>query len=171
MSSKITSKNLHYDSTLPPFLARLRASHASRDGRHEMPAARPKRARDADDDAEDEPVYVDEETGETVTRSEFEEREREMERGEGGGEREAEGEEGRVKEDEGIKEGRDKAGVVGIKRRKARRIVGEEEEEEKEGGAGDEEKKQKGKPEVRKLEKGKVAKKGKKIKLSFGDDE
>lgn len=133
-----------------------------------MPAARPKRARDADDDAEDEPVYVDEETGEMVTRSEFEEREREVERGEGGGE--GEGEEG-MKEYEGNKEGRDKAGVTGIKRRKARRIVGEEEEEEKEGGAGDEEKKQKGEPEVRKLEKGKVAKKGKKIKLSFGDDE
>jgi hypothetical protein len=133
-----------------------------------MPAARPKRARDADDDAEDEPVYVDEETGETVTRSEFEERGREVERGEGEGEIAEEGE--GMREAEGNKDGRDKAGVTGIKRRKARRIVGEEEEEEKEGGAGEEEEKKR-EPEGRKLEKGKVAKKGKKIKLSFGDDE
>src|SRR6266700_4140767 len=65
--SKITPKNLHYDDTPPPFLARFRANNASRDGREEYHVVRPKKARNAEEEAEDEPVYFDEGTGETLT--------------------------------------------------------------------------------------------------------
>src|SRR4051794_18780808 len=74
--SKITPKNLQYDSSLPPFLARLQANNNSRDGRQEFHAARPKKPRNAEEEAEDEPVYFDEGTGETLTKSEWEEREK-----------------------------------------------------------------------------------------------
>ena len=57
--SKITPKNLHYDTTLPPFLARLQASHSARDDRHEFDVARPRKKRDANEEREDEPVYVE----------------------------------------------------------------------------------------------------------------
>jgi Domain of unknown function (DUF4604) len=69
---KITPKNLTYNTTLPPFLARLQASNSSAalDGRHERPLARPRRARDPNADAEDEPAYVDETTNEILDREE-----------------------------------------------------------------------------------------------------
>jgi hypothetical protein len=69
---KITPKNLSYDGSLPPFLQRLHANNtSSADGRHERAIARPRRARDADADAEDEPAYVDEETNHTLSKEEY----------------------------------------------------------------------------------------------------
>lgn len=61
MASNIKAKDLSYNSTLPPFLQRLRALNSSQSasGRHEQPIARPKRARAAEDEEEDEPTYVD----------------------------------------------------------------------------------------------------------------
>lgn len=67
MPPKITPKNLSYDTTLPPFLQKLQNNYdrgvEGRDGRHEsqLLRARAKRPRDADEEAEDEPLYVDEE--------------------------------------------------------------------------------------------------------------
>ena len=60
MEQKIKPKDLSYDSTLPPFLQRLRALHSSNtaDGRHERPQSRPKRVRTEEDEEEDEPTYV-----------------------------------------------------------------------------------------------------------------
>ena len=85
--SKITPKNLSYDSTLPPFLQRLQANNHShsRDGRAEFQVARPRKGRDAEADAEDEPVVFDEGSGETLTRKEWEERGRGGEEGGKGG--------------------------------------------------------------------------------------
>lgn len=170
--SKITPKNLHYDTTLPPFLARMQANHAARDDRHEFDVLRPRKPRDVDADAEDEPVYFDEGTGESLTRGEWEERDKKEE-----GEKE---EEGKKEGQEGGEEGKEMGGerraqniaVIGVtKKRKMGRVVGADEEGGEERG-GEKEKDttaEKGK----KLEKGKgkSAKKGKKIKLSFGDDE
>ena len=101
--SKITSKNLHYDDSLPPFLARLRANNNAGDGRHEYTVARPKKARTAEDEAEDEPVYFDEGSGETLTKSEWEAREAGSEnQGEGkDGEKAEAGEESAAKGDAG----------------------------------------------------------------------
>jgi hypothetical protein len=71
MSGKIKAKDLSYDSTLPPFLQRLHAQkggHGDAD-RHEQPIQRAKRAKDPNDD--DGPTVVDE-SGETVSKEDFE---------------------------------------------------------------------------------------------------
>lgn len=166
--SKITSKNLHYDDSLPPFLARLKANNAASDGRHEYTVARPKKARTAEDEAEDEPVYFDERSGETLTKSEWEAREAGFEEGKEG--EKADGEESAVKAELG-KEGKEKvAAIGGGKKRKAGKVVGGDEEDEatplKKAVM-----ETKASIPGKKTEKGKGVKKGKKIKLSFGDDE
>lgn len=70
MSNKIKSKDLSYDSSLPPFLQRLHNQNAGGDAdRHERQIARPRKARDPNDD--DGPTVVDE-TGETLTKEQVE---------------------------------------------------------------------------------------------------
>ena len=68
---KIKSKDLSYESTLPPFLQKLHAQKAGRGDldRHEQPIARPKRAKAHEE--EDEPTVVDE-AGETISKAELE---------------------------------------------------------------------------------------------------
>ncbi|KAI1111515.1 hypothetical protein F5Y14DRAFT_306268 [Nemania sp. NC0429] len=64
MSQKITAKNLTYDNSLPPFLARLRGQQqAARGGGPDPILAaqrRPGQKRSASEEAEDAPVVVDE---------------------------------------------------------------------------------------------------------------
>ncbi|PVH89783.1 hypothetical protein DL98DRAFT_508032 [Cadophora sp. DSE1049] len=170
--SKITSKNLHYDDSLPPFLARLRANNNAGDGRHEFTVARPKKARTAEDEAEDEPVYFDEGSGETLTKSEWEAREAGLEKeGEGKDGEKAEGGEQIASKGEAGKESKEKVAAIGAsKKRKAGKVVGGEEEDEAPIAKVPADKKAPSQPD-KKAEKGKAAKKGKKIKLSFGDDE
>ncbi|KAI5359197.1 hypothetical protein Slin14017_G100990 [Septoria linicola] len=69
--SKIKSKDLSYDSSLPPFLQRLHDQKAGRGDtdRHEQPVARARRAKDPNED--DGPTVVDE-SGETVSKEEYE---------------------------------------------------------------------------------------------------
>jgi len=179
--SKITPKNLSYDTTLPPFLARLQSQNASNDGRQDYHAARPKKPRDAELDAEDEPVYFDEQSGETLTKGEWEEREK----FEGGEETvSTEGEAKDVPEGgkEMDKEKEKVAAIGGSKKRKAGKVVGADEQGEADGQNATGTKKSStenrkpatgskpagGKPADKG---GKAMKKGKKIKLSFGDDE
>lgn len=71
MSDKIKSKDLSYDSSLPPFLQRLRDQNAGRGDtdRHERPIARPKKSKDPNED--DGPTVVDE-SGETLSKDEVE---------------------------------------------------------------------------------------------------
>lgn len=62
MSQKITGKNLHYDQSLPPFLARLKGQHAiDADSPDPILASRRRAAkpRSASEDAEDAPLIVD----------------------------------------------------------------------------------------------------------------
>ncbi|KAI1150102.1 hypothetical protein F4825DRAFT_428018 [Nemania diffusa] len=68
MSHKITPKNLTYDNSLPPFLARLHGQQAARSGPDPILAAqrRPGQKRSASEGAEDAPVIVDE-AGNVVT--------------------------------------------------------------------------------------------------------
>ncbi|KXL46925.1 hypothetical protein M433DRAFT_64892 [Acidomyces richmondensis BFW] len=70
MSGKVRSKDLSYDSTLPPFLQRLHAQNSRRGDtdRHERPVARPRREKDPHDD--DGPTIVDE-SGETLSQMEY----------------------------------------------------------------------------------------------------
>ena len=175
--SKITPKNLSYDTTLPPFLQRLQANNSSRDDRNEFQSARPKKARNPEDEAEDEPVYFDEETGETLSRREWEEKEKAEEVGHGGGgdgndeKGGADGEgagdvEAKLEEKERI------AAIGGARKRKAGRVIDGGDREEGDvlrdmrslakGGKG---------LEGKRIEVKSTKKKGKKIKLSFGDDE
>jgi hypothetical protein len=168
--SKITPKNLHYDSSLPPFLARLQANNNPNGGRHEFPIARPKKARNADEEAEDEPVYFNEESGETLTRSEWEAREaKDAEEEEG----DAEGTESKVvtKSD-----GKEKVAAIGVtKKRKVGKVVGAEDDDvetiemkpKKSSSAAGESKA--AKAEGKKGEKSKPGKKAKMMKLSFDD--
>ena len=179
--SKITPKNLSYDTTLPPFLARLQSQNASNDGRQDYHAARPKKPRDEDADREDEPVYFDEASGETLTKAEWEEREK-FEGGEKatGVVSEVDGEgkqESRESKDSKEKDKeREKLAAIGAgRKRKAGKVVGGDDESDKEVTAKKlptDKKASATKLQEKGAEKGsKVAKKGKKIKLSFGDDE
>lgn len=62
MSQKVTSKNLHYDQSLPPFLARLKGQHATdADSPDPILASRRRAAkpRSTSEEAEDAPVIVD----------------------------------------------------------------------------------------------------------------
>ncbi|KAK5119041.1 hypothetical protein LTR62_000252 [Meristemomyces frigidus] len=70
MPAKIKANDLSYDSNLPPFLQRLHDQKAGRGDTdlHERQFARPKRAKDADED--DDPTVVDE-SGETLSKEEF----------------------------------------------------------------------------------------------------
>lgn len=155
--SKITPKNLHYDSTLPSFLARLQGQKGAR---NEFQAARAKKTVSAEDAAEDEPVYFDEETGDSLTKKEWEEKDKADEEGEGGKDMAAE-----------VTEIREKENVVAIggsRKRKAGKVIGVEKDGDVTSAAS--KTKVGGKPEA-KNEKGKPSKKAKKVKLSFGDDE
>ncbi|KAF7558331.1 hypothetical protein G7046_g5824 [Stylonectria norvegica] len=62
MSNKITAKNLSYDTSLPPFLAALRAQAAGVSGPDPILAAQRRAAkkRSSSEEAEDNPLVVDE---------------------------------------------------------------------------------------------------------------
>lgn len=177
--SKITLKNLSYDTTLPPFLARLQAANQGND-RHEFSVARPKKQRTAEDEAEDEPVYFDELSGDTLTKSEWESKDAEEKKyGEGDGAAEVkDGAESKVerKDEEGREREKEKvAGIGGARKRKAGKVVGGEEEDQ-ETATATKTKEVKGetnitksKVEAKKGDKPKPVKKAKKIKLSFDD--
>jgi hypothetical protein len=167
--SKITPKNLHYDNSLPPFLARLQANNASQDGRHEYHVARPKKARNAEEAAEDEPVYFDEGTGETLTKTEWEAKEAGLDSDAGKGDLAGEKEGGQSEGGKDWKDSKEKLAAIGSsKKRKAGKVIGGDDDEEVTAGP---ENSPAPKPEGKRAGKGKSVKKGKKIKLSFGDEE
>lgn len=176
MAQKITSKNLSYDDSLPPFLARLRNQHASSSAEPDPILASRRRAakpRSASEEAEDGPLVVDEEgvtvsgvkVGKdgTVTKDQDNEEDGENKSRETGGETEK-GKEENV------------AAIGAGKKRKVGKIVGgADEDDEGEGSAQAASKymettKAKKDDKKKELSKG-GKKKAKKIKLSFGDEE
>ncbi|KAL1590294.1 hypothetical protein WHR41_01020 [Cladosporium halotolerans] len=173
MSGKIKSKDLQYDSTLPPFLQRMRAQNSGygddRDpDRHERPLARPKKAKNPDDD--DGPTVVDE-SGETISKDEYEKQLKGKEEGEedGGnvtGELKGDGKpeaSGALPPDGGPRVEQKVTDGAATKKRKVGKVVGDDAEEESKGDAV-------GKSAVEKASK-KAKKKAKPIKLAFEDDE
>ncbi|RAO69673.1 uncharacterized protein BHQ10_005685 [Talaromyces amestolkiae] len=65
------AKNLNYDRSEPAFLRKLRNQYGGSDNvRHEHPVPRPRKPKDNDDD--DAPVYVDEDTNETISKEDYE---------------------------------------------------------------------------------------------------
>jgi hypothetical protein len=186
MASKIKPKDLHYDSTLPPFLQRLQSAQGPSDGRHERAIARPKRARNAEDDAEDEPTYVDEGTNHNLSKEEYAALTAKVDTEEGA--RRDEGSEAAPAPETEEGEAREKEKVAAIgaaRKRKLGKVVGAEEAEDDIRAAvskvaalggtvsGALRKTTSSKVGEKKgdVEPIKAKKKAKKIKLSFNDDE
>ncbi|RPA98166.1 hypothetical protein L873DRAFT_1844388 [Choiromyces venosus 120613-1] len=164
------SKNLTYEMEEPAFLRRLRQQHSGGGGpdRYIVPRNK-KRATDEDDDA---PTYVlDEESGETLSRKEFEA----MNNGEVLEGKEGEEEEGGIKIPEEKEPATKKLNVTEVggkgKKRKVAKIIGDGDGEEDAAEKDDNNKGQE-KEGTEKKKKGKAGGKVKKtVKLSFGDDE
>jgi hypothetical protein len=131
MSNKITAKNLTYDTSLPPFLARLRGQQSAHSGPDPILAAhrRPGQKRSASEEAEDAPLVVDEHGNvveledELVPGSEMDRNDK-RQKGERGEEKGAE-----MEGDGGIETDKDREKVAGIgaaRKRKVGRVVGEQ---------------------------------------------
>ncbi|RKF65950.1 hypothetical protein OnM2_001029 [Erysiphe neolycopersici] len=165
--SKINSRNLTYDNTLPPFLAQLYAT-TSTDEHQKTKVIRPQKARDLDAEAEDEPVYFDEETRHTLTKKEWELKEVEEE-----------------KSQEDVKNEKDKVAQNGTensveinrntmihgmrKKRLIGKVVGLDEDDENHQEVTQSSNAINGNLKTNQSNKGSRAKHGKKIKLSFDE--
>ncbi|KAI1435507.1 hypothetical protein GGR50DRAFT_313941 [Xylaria sp. CBS 124048] len=131
MSQKITAKNLTYDTSLPPFLARLHGHRAAQTGPDPILAShrRPGQQRSASEEAEDAPLVVDE-NGNVVDLEQPAEEipdrgEKEKEEEEAGGEKGRESKD-KDREGDGGKE-REKVAAIGASRkRKVGRVIGDE---------------------------------------------
>ncbi|RYP02030.1 hypothetical protein DL764_005980 [Monosporascus ibericus] len=191
---KITSKNLTYDTTLPPFLARLRGQQQqySEDGPDPTLAARRRpqgKPRSASEEAEDAPVVVDERGNVVQLRGGAvvdDDGDAGIGRKEGGPEVEKEdgdaAEKQQLEEEEKARK-RDAEKVAGIgagRKRKVGRIVGGAgngggAEDERDDDGGGSKKKSSGRADDADAKAKLTAtapkkKKAKKIKLSFGDE-
>jgi hypothetical protein len=184
MPDKITPKNLSYDQTLPPFLARLRGQQSTdTQGPDPILAARrrPGRVRSASEEAEDAPVVVDEEGNVLQLKG--------GQPGTGDDEAPLQGEGGeRDKVEEPKTELEKVAGIGAVRKRKIGRVVGARDEDEDKAGldsdtakavkatralTAQEDNASPPPPKPKGGEKGdrSAKKKAKKIKLSFGDDD
>ncbi len=56
----------------PAFLQKLRGHYGDTSGRLERPSARPRKLKDKNDEDDDAPVYVDEESNEVISKAEYE---------------------------------------------------------------------------------------------------
>lgn len=147
------------DNTQPAFLRRLRGELAGDDSaRHERPIPRNKRLKQ--DDEEDAPTYVLEDTNQSLTKAEYEAMVsgEDQDKVEGGSEEESE----KPKDTGTEAQSKDNIAEVGkaTKKRKVARVIGEEKDDDAKAS----------KPSDTKVLK-KAKKKGKPVKLSFGDQE
>jgi len=170
--------NLQYEAQEPAFLRRLREQNSgqSADGRHERPVARARKPKA--DDEEDAPAYVDENSNETLSKTEYEallKTESKSVGGETSGAKDVNEDEtpgvtgeltgtepkvaGALPEEE-KKKSTTKEATVGSKKRKSAKVVGNDEEDQNEEQA------QKSTTASKKQKR-----KGKPIKLSFDDEE
>jgi hypothetical protein len=161
MPPKITSKNLSYDTSVPPFLAALRAQASGSSGPDPLLAAQRRTAkkRSSSEEAEDVPLVVDEE-GNVVKEVEVDKN--------GVVVKELQTHDEENDEPAKAKEPTSKASIGGRKR-KAGKVVGEAADQQDDKDAGP-----KGAKEGESKEKSKERKpkkKSKKIKLSFDEDE
>ena len=130
MSQKITSKNLHYDNSLPPFLARLRGQQAAHTGPDPILAShrRPGQKRSASEEAEDAPIVVDEAGNVITLKDGFPEEDDKTEAQEG------KDKDPQIEEDGDFNQaGREKetvAGIGGSRKRKVGRVIGEQQSDD-----------------------------------------
>ncbi|KAF1983221.1 hypothetical protein K402DRAFT_339027 [Aulographum hederae CBS 113979] len=146
--SNFKAKNLSYEANEPAFLRRLRGGLAEgRDtDRHETSIARPKRAKDPDGE-DDLPIYVVEESNDTISKAEYEALVAKQESGS-----KPEGENGTTEPGDG-KDGAGKRPGQNSRKRKVGKIIGgdgEEDEDQQEPKKSTTKKKskKKGKPGV-----------------------
>ncbi|KAK9423826.1 hypothetical protein SUNI508_03842 [Seiridium unicorne] len=185
MPDKITSKNLAYDQSLPPFLARLRGQQTSNANSPDPILAarrRPGRVRTASEEADDAPVVVDEEGNVVQLKTGQLDENGEVEAAADGSRKDD-----IVAKDAEVAAEKEKvAGIGAAKKRKVGKVIGGDDEEEDGADGADaaiaravkatqklanepaEKEEKKSAPKA--SEKG-GKKKAKKIKLSFGDDE
>ncbi|TGJ84974.1 hypothetical protein E0Z10_g3772 [Xylaria hypoxylon] len=138
MSQKINSKNLTYDNSLPPFLARLRGQQTAHSGPDPLLAAhrRPGQKRTASEEAEDAPVVVDEDGNVVYLKDGLLEGEYIQDRKEVGDEDEREKADSNNTVEEDLAQSKEKVKVAGIgasRKRKVGRVIGEENLDDDEG--------------------------------------
>ncbi|KAL7802073.1 hypothetical protein V8C44DRAFT_345979 [Trichoderma aethiopicum] len=177
MSQKINAKNLSYNSSLPPFLAALRAQASGATGPDPILAAQRRGAkkRSGSEEAEDAPLVVDEHGNALqdlkVNKDGTVEEAAAAENAEDG----AEGESKDEKSDAAKKSEAEPARAsIGGRKRKVGKVVGEEAQDGGAEGAPTEKKDGTAKKEADDAEETsnrKPKKKAKKIKLSFDEDE
>ncbi|KAL5392315.1 hypothetical protein DPSP01_000829 [Paraphaeosphaeria sporulosa] len=153
------AKDLHYNDKQPAFLRRLRGELAGDgSGRHEQPVPRNKRLK-KDDDEDDAPTYVLEETNQSMTKAEYEA----MVAGKDAEKTEdATNSDSEATKDPAAIQPKDNIVEVGkaTKKRKVAKVIAEEKDVEAKEPIEAEKKVVK-----------KAKKKGKPVKLSFGDEE
>ncbi|PVI01063.1 hypothetical protein DM02DRAFT_591748 [Periconia macrospinosa] len=151
------AKDLHFDDTQPAFLQRIRGQLAGDgSGRHEVPI--PRNKKEKVDDEEDAPTYVMEETNDSLTKAEYEA----LVAGKDAENEKSANDPEQAKDKAPTVAKKDNIAEVGkvTKKRKVAKVIGDE---------GDEDAKSE-KDAGKKVTK-KAKKKGKPVKLSFGDDE
>jgi hypothetical protein len=134
MSQKITAKNLHYDDSLPPFLARLRGQQAGHSGPDPILALhrRPGQKRTASEEAEDAPLVVDEEGNVVQLEDELEKGQQAEKEADRTSRRDDEQEEGEGEDDLAQRKEKERvAGIGASRKRKVGRVVGEQSDEDK----------------------------------------
>ncbi|KAI9820952.1 MAG: hypothetical protein M1832_003424 [Thelocarpon impressellum] len=163
------AKNLTYEKQEPAFLRKLKGQYGGDSERHERPLARPRKLKA--DDEDDEPVYVDEESQDTISKADYQALV-ETAAGDGprGAQAEGKADEARVAEvdaagtggAEPVRIGENVVGVGGRKKRKAVKVV---------KGDGDTSEPEDTPPVDRAKADGKATKRKKtKLKLSFDDE-
>ncbi|KAI1752871.1 hypothetical protein F4782DRAFT_498898 [Xylaria castorea] len=133
MSQKITSKNLSYDNSLPPFLARLRGQQTAHSGPDPILAAhrRPGQKRSASEEAEDAPVVLDEDGNVVYLKDGVLDEEGSSSARKDENDKEEPGSDDKEEEEEDgdLAQSKEKAKVAGIgasRKRKVGRVIGEE---------------------------------------------
>ncbi|KAJ5635975.1 uncharacterized protein N7484_009288 [Penicillium longicatenatum] len=151
-----------YEAQEPAFLQRLRGQYGGdTSGRLERPAARNRKVKDPKDEEDDEPVYVDEESNEVITKEEYKALVEPPKDNATNTEDPSTAEEYK-KPTEPIAKQSNLTEVGGQRKRKQAKVVGEENKPESEAPVAQE--------KQEKLEKPKKPKKAKKIKLSFDEE-
>ncbi|KAF3009767.1 hypothetical protein E8E13_009661 [Curvularia kusanoi] len=156
------AKDLHFDNSQPAFLQRLRGQMQGEDSaRHERPIPRNKRMKQ--DDEDDAPTYVLEETNQSMTKEEYEAFVAKKDPKEDA----ASEQDDTSKDSEKTIEARSKDKITEVganaKKRKAAKIIGEEQQD------GKDEPKDGKNSDIKTVKKPK--KKAKAVKLTFGDEE
>jgi hypothetical protein len=166
MSQKINSKNLSYDTSLPPFLAAMRAKAGGGDQTPSIGRRQLGKKRSDSEEAEDAPVVLDEDGN--VVDVDFEKDGTVRQREDEGEEGKADEGEGEAKKEGGTEASTKSAASIGGRKRKVGKVIGDAAEDKtaSSGAAKADKDDREDQPKEKK-----VRKKAKKIKLSFDEED